>query len=225
MLLDPDWPSTGPASKQWLASGAEPAMREQKFPQRVSKHATARLLKQYRCVAGSACACCCCCCQCGMGQQRFAALHGGRVRVPSCCVTACFCVQGASGWAARVQRCWPGCTAGGCGRGGRHKEFLCTHCAPMQLPPDIHKTTSKPVCGQVWWHFTVLSCVHQCTVAHKYMILDFPGCRRPDGGADPGDLPDTEPSVQLSHGADVIGRPQWPTHLLPNRWTGAQSRI
>ena len=63
VLLDPDWPSTGPASNQWLASGTEPAMREQKFPQRVSKHATARLLKQYRCLAGSACADCCCCCQ------------------------------------------------------------------------------------------------------------------------------------------------------------------
>ena len=49
VLLDPDWPSTGPASSQWLASGTKPAMREQKFPQRVSKHATARLLKQYRC--------------------------------------------------------------------------------------------------------------------------------------------------------------------------------
>ena len=86
VLLDPDWPSTGPASSQWLASGTEPAMREQKFPQRVSKHATARLLKQYRCGAGSACAHCCCCQKC-MGQQRFAALHGGRVRVQSCCLT------------------------------------------------------------------------------------------------------------------------------------------
>ena len=71
VLLDPDWPSTGSASNQWLASGTEPAMREQKFPQRVSQHATARLLKQYRCRAGSTCACCCCCCcQIHMEQQR-----------------------------------------------------------------------------------------------------------------------------------------------------------
>lgn len=86
LLLDPDWPSSGPASKQWLASGTEPAMREPKFPQRVSKHATAWLLKQYRWVAGCACAFCCCC-QSRMGQPRFAALHSGCVRVQSCRLT------------------------------------------------------------------------------------------------------------------------------------------
>ena len=102
------------------------------------------------------------CLQCPAGQPCW----------PSC--DACSAWDSASvAFNARVQPCWLGCTAGGCGEGWRPKELLCSHSTPQQLPPDIHKASSQPVCGQVWWHFTGVCCTVRSSVAQICIMLQL----------------------------------------------------